>query len=510
MNLAPEEKEFGMESSVQDEVHFYEEKKQVCLWMFRQGLGYKRISLLLGLSLYTVRDYGRRFRKGDPSFALNIEKIPDNEDLVRFVRIASTKEVFGWGIEKICSFHNIPLQHVLEYADHGKKRSTKTTEIYRCNIGVLNPEGYEGKQERGIEERTGLLLPGSDGELYNAGSGDECKGSGIFKKKGIRKVDELVAQGYSIKDACKAAGIPRSTYYRKRNGTSKEKSDLALGCIMLNIQSDSFIKFSYGIERLTAAVNNYIETRCTDDDKMALGCRNGRVNHKRIQRLMKEFGLNSFIKRAERPKGYYLQKRAEKEAGKAPNILNREFFEENRPYSRLATDVTYIPTLNGKFLYFSPLMDLSNQEILAYSISATNNSDLVESMLRKVPADRLDGALLHTDQGVLYTSNSWVTLCKELGITRSMSRRGNCWDNSIVEGFFSRMKSELNLTKSRYRNIYDDKMIVAMVEGYVAWYNNSRIQKRLKYMSPVQYRVEQDKMRKESILQESPSVSVSG
>ena len=155
---------------------------------------------------------------------------------------------------------------------------------------------------------------------------------------------------------------------------------------------------------------------------------------------------------------------------------------------KLTTDVTYIPCSDQKFIYVSPLLDLFNHEVVSYSISAVNSEEFVRRMLTALPPEALKDALIHNDQGSVYWSNGWVKLCEELQVVRSMSRRGNCWDNALSENFFSGMKVDLGLTKQGYKTLLPAKEVRALVNDYMPWYNTERIQKKLNYMSPVHYR----------------------
>ena len=256
---------------------------------------------------------------------------------------------------------------------------------------------------------------------------------------------------------------------------------------MCDIENDAHVSSTYGVERLTGEVNRRLAKE--GPELAAKILRNGgeRVNHKRVHRLMKANGIHSRIRRKKHPDGYYKDVGEMLQANRAPNILSRDFASE-RPMAKLTTDVTYIPCIDRKFVYLSPLLDLFNHEIVSYSVGTVNSADLVESMLAALPPEALRGALVHNDQGALYWSKSWVALCEKLQVVRSMSRRGNCWDNAPSENFFSSMKVDLGLTKSGYRVLLKAREIKDLVGDYIPWYNNGRIQKKLNYLSPVGFR----------------------
>ena len=129
--------------------------------------------------------------------------------------------------------------------------------------------------------------------------------------------------------------------------------------------------------------------------------------------------------------------------------------------------------------------------------SAKAESD-ASGMLAALPPKALKDALIHNDQGSVYWSDGWVKLCEKLQVVRSMSRRGNCWDNALSEHFFSAMKVELGLTKRGYKTLLPAKEVKELVNDYIPWYNTGRIQKKLGYLPPVPFR--------EAFLDKSPAV----
>lgn len=453
--------------------------------MFQEGLGYKRIHQLLKMKLYTVRDYGRRYKNGDYGFGFNSPLIPEEKELVKLVRfaVANTSK----SIESICHSLNIPYEKPVLKSLHDKEDTERSRFILESNECRSDSPEFDHGREVGMG--FGPELPSQrDLKGLQEGSCGWRLYTRIIKKKRIAAVEELIAQGYSISNACKIAGVARSKYYRSKQLTKKEYSDCLLLELIELIQTKKHIDFTYGIFRVTATVNDILLNSCDTQHKELILNGSNKINHKRIQRLMASNGLNAKIKRATMPKDYYIAQKEHERLGKAKNILNRDFFTAENPMERLVTDVTYLPCTDVKFIYLSPLMDLYNQEIISFKISYSNSSNMVEGMLKHLEKDKLKGAMIHSDQGSVYTANSWVSLCDGLGVTRSMSRRGNCWDNSVMEGFFSRLKSDLRLTKREKKVIYDSKTLIAIVKDYIYWYNNERIQKRLNYLSPVQYR----------------------
>ena len=150
------------------------------------------------------------------------------------------------------------------------------------------------------------------------------------------------------------------------------------------------------------------------------------------------------------------------------------------------TDVTEFHVGQEK-LYFSPLMDLANREIIAYNFSTRPKFSLVKKMLAQ-GFSRLkptECPIIHSDQGVLYGLAEWGKMLVGKAV-QSMSRRGNCYDNAVIESFFAILKSECFYSRS-YHSIAE---LQAEIEEYVVYYNQNRIKLGLKGLSPVQYRAQ--------------------
>ncbi len=202
------------------------------------------------------------------------------------------------------------------------------------------------------------------------------------------------------------------------------------------------------------------------------------VNHKVVMRLMKEEGLTCRV----RMKKYRSYRGT---VGKvAPNIINRDFHAE-KPYEKLSTDITEF-ALFGQKLYFCPLLDMYNGEVIAYSLNERPVMDLVMDMMNKgrtvIPKDA--EPIVHSDQGWHFQHRYYQELLQESGFIQSMSRKGNCLDNAVSESFFAVLKSELVYLQN-FTSI--DDFISQLVE-YIEYYNHQRIKTKLEGMSPVEYR----------------------
>ena len=202
------------------------------------------------------------------------------------------------------------------------------------------------------------------------------------------------------------------------------------------------------------------------------------INHKTVLRLMKLLGLKSLI-RVKKYKSY------KGEQGKiAPNILERKF-KATAPNQKWATDITEF-NVSGQKLYLSPIIDLFNQEIISYELTERPVFNQVVMMLnkafKKIPNNT--NLILHSDQGWQYQMKRYQNQLKEKGIIQSMSRKGNCLDNAIIENFFGILKSELFYLK-KYNSIEQLKM---EIKEYINYYNNDRSKSNLNKMSPIKYR----------------------
>ena len=202
------------------------------------------------------------------------------------------------------------------------------------------------------------------------------------------------------------------------------------------------------------------------------------INHKTVLRLMKVLGIKSII-RVKKYKSY------RGEQGRiAPNVLERNF-KAVIPNQKWATDVTEF-NVSGHKLYLSPIIDLFNGEIVSYDISERPVFGQIIRMLKKSfrKIKNTENLILHSDQGWQYQMKSYQNLLKEKGIVQSMSRKGNCLDNAVIENFFGTIKSEMFYTR-KFGSVQELKKEIVK---YIHYYNHERIRLNLKGKSPVQYR----------------------
>ncbi|WP_154214663.1 IS3 family transposase [Bacillus cereus] len=264
---------------------------------------------------------------------------------------------------------------------------------------------------------------------------------------------------YSVKALVELADIPRSTYYDLVKKMNRPDLDADLKAEIKEIYEKN--EGRYGYRRIRDELTN----------------RGQKVNHKKVQRIMKEFGLKCVV-RMKKYKSY------KGKFGKiAPNILERNF-NADAPNQKWVTDITEFK-LFGEKLYLSPVLDLYNGEIITYTIGSRPTYSLVSEMLEK-SLERLPEnhqLLMHSDQGWHYQMKQYVRTLESRGIVQSMSRKGNCYDNAVIENFFGIMKSEFLYIK-KFESVEYFKI---ELEKYIDYYNTKRIKAKLK-MSPVQYR----------------------
>ena len=171
----------------------------------------------------------------------------------------------------------------------------------------------------------------------------------------------------------------------------------------------------------------------------------------------------------------------------APNVVNRNF-KASKPNQLWLTDVTEF-RIKGREdrLYLSPILDVYNSEIISYTLSQHPTLRLTNSMLDKAikKLDTNDKLVIHSDQGFHYQHGSWTSKLKRMNITQSMSRKGNCLDNSPMENFFGILKQEMYYGVE-FKN-YDQ--LKKEIESYIKWYNEDRIKTKLNGMSPAEYRL---------------------
>lgn len=218
------------------------------------------------------------------------------------------------------------------------------------------------------------------------------------------------------------------------------------------------------------------------------------VNHKKVKRLMTVMGLYG-----KTPKAKYKSYKGDLNGTVKNQLLTKVIDEKNHKtyYERKfettkcnekwSTDVSEFHIAAGK-LYLSPIIDLHNREIISYTISKSPNFEQIQSMLHHAFSSHpnLNGLIFQSDQGWQYQMEGYHQVLKKKGIIQSMSRKGNCLDNSPIENFFGKMKNEM-FYGFEYEFTSLNELQIAMAE-YIEYYNTRRITTKLKGLTPVQYR----------------------
>lgn len=205
------------------------------------------------------------------------------------------------------------------------------------------------------------------------------------------------------------------------------------------------------------------------------------VNRKTVARIMKTLGIRSKVSRKLRVR----TTDSDHANPVAPNLLDQNFASADAPNRVWAADITYIATDEG-FLYLAGVMDLYSRRIVGWSMSDSMTTELVERAFDSAVLSRKDvsGLLHHSDRGVQYTSGRYREMLRRHGAESSMSRKGNCYDNAVVESFWGKLKTEMVhhehfATKAQAR--------AAVFEYIEVFYNRKRLHAALGYISPVQF-----------------------
>jgi len=255
---------------------------------------------------------------------------------------------------------------------------------------------------------------------------------------------------YPVTVMCEFFGVSRSGYYAFVHRLGRLEKDAALAEVIAQQREHSFRTYGYRRMWLWLKSQNIFH------------------NPKTVLRVMKKYNLLSEIRRRKK------WKQMGQQVHRYENLLNREFHAD-RPNSKWVTDISYIHTRQG-VLYLSMIRDLYDNSIVAYKTGTEQTVNLVLDTIRlamKQEEKKVAAELqLHSDQGAQYASQAYFELTQTYGITPSMSRRGNPYDNAMAENFFSILKTEC---------IYRHKPATfseanEMIDRYIHFYNHERIQ----------------------------------
>lgn len=281
---------------------------------------------------------------------------------------------------------------------------------------------------------------------------------------------------YPLSILLKVSKVKRSTYYHVISSRDKDlKNDELMNKIIEIYYSN---KKRYGYRRITLELKNkgYL------------------VNHKKLKRLMNKMGLYGLT-----PKRKYNSYKGELNKIVDSKLLDKvvdetkhiTYYERNFSTSsfneKWTTDVSEFKIPYGK-LYLSPILDIHNREIVSHNISTSPNFNQTLNMLDKAfkKYPHLEGLIFHSDQGWQYQMRNYQKILKDKGIIQSMSRKGNCLDNCVMENFFGKMKNEMFYGHELEFKSLDD--LKAAMEEYIYYYNHQRIQVGLQGLTPCEFR----------------------
>ena len=275
-----------------------------------------------------------------------------------------------------------------------------------------------------------------------------------------RCITQLREEG-DTRRLCQLLGVSRSGYYAARTRARRPRPPCAAGARIQRVFAAS--GRTYGSRRLARALQ-------------AEGVAVGRY---RARTLIREQGLRPVWRRR-----FVITTQRDERATVADNHLDRQFAPAG-PDQAWASDITYIPTATG-WSYLAVILDLYSRKVVGWALDRQMPASLVCNALGMALAQRQPppGLLLHSDQGCQYTSDAWQRLLAAHGVRASMSRRGNCWDNAVVERFFLSLKME-RVWQRRYANHGEARRDIA--NYIVGFYNAVRIHSTLGYLPPNVY-----------------------
>ncbi|MGE4379242.1 MAG: IS3 family transposase [Candidatus Izemoplasmatales bacterium] len=386
------------------------------------------------------------------------------------------------------------------------KRDTKLLAISRV---IENKESI-----RSVALDLGLIEPTILGDwvrLYKqkgkAAIQDTYPRKGYLTKNERAKhiVDQaLVEENQRLKAEIEYLKKSRSLTKKLEGVTSKEKAEIVTSLrakyplsVLLEIANMASSVYYYHLSEDRNKPNKYAEIE-NEIDYLYLKKHKKRIGYERVYIELKKMnyiiGKNKVLE-IMRNKGYTKKKTKkwrkynsyEGDLGYTkPNYMNRNFHTES-PYQKAGTDITMFRTKKGP-VYLSPIIDFNSREVLSYTAGTNAKMDKITKMLdllKKHHSNRVKGMMIQSDQGVQYQNSRYQTKLEELGIIQSMSRKGNCLDNSPTENFFGRMKVEMWYGhEEEYKN---PKALIKAIDEYIDYYNNVRLVTKHK-MSPIEYR----------------------
>ncbi|WP_241880269.1 IS3 family transposase [Corynebacterium diphtheriae] len=427
-------------------------QRELAVDLFEEGYGSRAVANRLGVRREQVRHLEDRFRlhgrlclvskrtKRQYSFDTKMEILRRHKtgelksDLAKEYGLSSPNLISHW-VWQVNKGGSDALQPKPKGRPKGSGQSVPMTEedTLRRENELLKAEVAYPKKIAGLEGTTTRL-----------------KVEAIITLKSEHRLDDLIA----------VSGLARSTFFDHQRRFDLPDKYADLKTQIKKIFHDSNTTFGY--RRVWRALRN----------------NNTIVNKKVVRRLMREQGLVSKIRR----KKYNSYRGTVSHI--ADNVLGRRFIQD-APNKVWVSDVTEFRVAGTK-VYLSPVMDLFDRTILAHTLSTSPNTQLTSRSLADAIAmfSPGKGLIVHTDQGFQYQHASWRNLIESVGGVQSMSRKGNCYDNAVMENFFGHLKSEM------YHDVYFTSVdeLCQAIDEYILWYNTYRLQERFKGLAPMQYR----------------------
>lgn len=261
-------------------------------------------------------------------------------------------------------------------------------------------------------------------------------------------------------------------------------SDVKILCELAHVSKSGYYEWLKTADEPEKDYDDYLEVKKVfDKGKGKYGWRSLKMrlkdmNHKKIQRIMKKYGLTARVRR-KNPYKAIMKKTMEHRTFE--NKLQREF-HQLIPFKVFCTDITYI-RFHGRFVYLSVIKDIASGEVMAWNLSMFLEMTLVTETIKSMRLDSYENIMIHSDQGFHYTNPVYIEIVKELEMIQSMSGKGNCIDNAPIESFFGHMKDELD-----YKTCKTFEELRLVIKEYMRYYNHERNQWERKKMTPVDYR----------------------
>ncbi|MEE3496979.1 MAG: IS3 family transposase [Butyrivibrio sp.] len=351
----------------------------------------------------------------------------------------------------------------------GRRKTLEKPEKKSSTLPIESPVDTSAEHVKELEDE--LLKLRIENAFFKRT--EEAAFRGRSKNERTARIINSLRRQFKLKDLLSYTGMPKATFMYWQKRFDRENPDKVLEETILAIRARNK---DYGYRRVVGELNN----------------QGYKVNKKKVQRIMQKLGLQvtSFTRKSRKYSSY-----KGKVGTVAPNRIKRRF-NTHIPHQKITTDTTelkyYEVDTKGHMtmhkLYLDPFMDMCNGEILSFGIdkhpSAKNVMDALEQAI-EITSDCPYRRTFHSDQGWAYQMKAYSHRLKQERIFQSMSRKGNCLDNSVMENFFGLLKQEI------YYGVvyYSYEELKSEIERYIKYYNEQRIKEKLGWMSPVQYRL---------------------